>query len=536
MLRLNLLLALAALVPPAASAQATGEAELSSQEQVALDHIDAAKERLGRRDFAGAVVEADQALRLEPNNPKAYNLKATALNRLSRFDDAEAVSLRSLRIRKDGNSAAYDNLAWAQLNLGRLSEAELSAAQAIAANPDNAQAYAIRAYAREGAGGARGDILADIQKAAELSPSVFGEHLAIARKGGRMFRHEKSQALGQAGASVLGGAGASVLVLAVLFAAGGLSWLLYSTWGKISAEEPAAASPAPAAASSDDPAGLLAGKYRMNRVIGHGGMGQVWEGTDVTLGRVVALKKMSMDLGRMGSKVREYYLKEARTVASLHHPHIIGIYEILDLKSGLYLVFEMAKGKTVQQILAECRLLPLGQANAILQPVCEALDYAHALGVVHRDLKPSNIMLTEQGFVKVMDFGIARKITEKVDSGNGDAGPQRDPRGILMDHTRTIVGTPIYMAPEAEQGLVSPVSDIYSLGICLYEMVTGRLPYAPKSGMTVKLERGYPKPTSLVSNLPLPMDDLIYDALEPNPEKRLPSARQFLTRLLQASQ
>ncbi|MEE8425035.1 MAG: serine/threonine-protein kinase, partial [Elusimicrobiota bacterium] len=262
-----------------------------------------------------------------------------------------------------------------------------------------------------------------------------------------------------------------------------------------------------------------------------GGMGNVWEAVDQTLKRKVAIKKMTAEMGALGSQARELYVKEARTVASLHHPHIIVIYEIIDVPSGVYLVFEMAKGKTVQHLLAEKRRLPLPRVRDILRPVCDALDYAHGRGFVHRDLKPANIMITEQGFVKVMDFGIARRISDRVDGSSKSGTPMPDLKGIPVDRTRTIVGTPAYMAPEATEGIITPVSDIYQIGICLYEMLTGRLPYSSRSADTSKRERDYVRLAERVPGVPADAEQLVHDALDPNPETRIPSAREFLSRL-----
>jgi len=499
-----------------------------AKEHLSIKKVQAAQAKLAKRDFMGAATDADAAIRLAPRNIKAYNLKATALNRLGRFEEAEAASQRSLELISEGNPAAYDNLAWAQLNLGKYQEAILSVDSAVRMNPNDAQAFAIRAYASEQLKDERSK-LAAIERAAALAPSVFGAHLKAARQGRRMFRPGTGSAsVEEAKVNPFAGIGKLALFGAFLLIVGCLSWIAYTTWTRVLRE------PGPQEAEVHDrqDGGLLAGKYRLEQVIGHGGMGQVWEGTDVSLGRTVALKKMSTDLGKMGSKVREYYLQEARTVASLHHPHIIAIYEILDLENGLFLVFEMAKGKTVQHVVAEEKHLSLERALAILQPVCEALDYAHGRGVVHRDLKPSNIMLTDQGFVKVMDFGIARKVSETVDVESEEGqGAQRDSRGILMDHTQTIVGTPIYMSPEAERGLVTSVSDVYSLGVCFYEMVTGRPPFSSRAGLTAKIDREFIKPTLQVPGLPTAVDALVYEVLDPNPEQRIPSAREFMGRL-----
>jgi tetratricopeptide (TPR) repeat protein len=509
---------------------------LSPDERRAVELIANADRAMGSRppDFSQASLYLRQALDLAPENPSAYNKLATAYNNLKNYSGAVEAAMKSLEITggfgaENRNPAAYENLAWAQLNLGDARSAVSNASVAVQQNPRSAMAYAVRAFAYEELG-ERERMLESIEIAAGLS-RAFHNHLQRARSGKRIFRRrgaakEKSSSGEGLGKDILSAIGVALLI------SGGLFWWIWDSRRKQTEQSEAARAERErekASGAQDDDDGPLAGKYKLSRIIGKGGMGQVWEAQDVSLGRVVAIKRMTDDLDALGEKGREYYMMEARTVAALHHPHIIGIYEILDLPVGLFLVFEMARGKTVQHLLAEKHNLPLSEAVSILRPVCEALEFAHARGVVHRDLKPANIMLTDQGFVKVMDFGIARKVNTTVDTAG--AGESGETGGLQMDHTRTIVGTPVYMAPEAEQGAVGAVSDVFSLGVCLYEMVTGRLPYDARGGMALKLERQYIPASQHDGSIPATVDALIADALHPNPEHRVPSARDFRARL-----
>ncbi|MFA5140574.1 MAG: protein kinase [Elusimicrobiota bacterium] len=532
--RLCLAVSLASLVSasPVRAAEIEREAvpqedPVSEEERQALAFIQEARESLNAGRFNAAIQAADNSIGALPRNPKAYSLKATAYNRMNRFDEAEDMARESLKLKPLDNSAAYDNLAWAQLNKKDYVSAIMSAEEALRADPNDAQAYAIQANAYEQRK-QRAEMMAALEKAAELAPDRFREHLKAAMNGDRVFpppgaRDAASSESGgdsQTSMALLG------MVLLIIVCGCGL---VYFYWAK-----PERSRRAMAVVSGGGPEeperDLLAGKYELRRVIGKGGMGQVWDAKDHSLNRVVAIKQMSAELGSLGSQAREYYLQEARTVASLHHPHIISIYEILDLPSGIFLVFEMASGKTVQHLLAEKRRLPLAMVRRVLRPVCDALDFAHGRGIVHRDLKPANIMVTDQGFVKVMDFGIARRIEEKLQA-DGSAAPA-DHHGITMNQTRTIVGTPAYMAPEADKGLVSSVADVYMLGICLYEMLTGVLPYGGSLNVSAtKTERNYAKASTIVADLPVAFDEIIYDALDPNPESRLPSARVFHSRI-----
>ncbi|MFH1726303.1 MAG: protein kinase [Elusimicrobiota bacterium] len=486
----------------------------------------------GSDRWTGGIAEADALIRAAPEDPWGYQLKAARSLQAGRFGEAAQAARRAIVLIPRANIGAWHNLIFAQLNSGRSQEAQLSSIRATELIPGDAQLFAFRAYAHEQLGQEDAKLDA-IRRAAELDQANYQAKLDTALRGERMFFLMTGRKAGGPAAllrDLSGRLGWPAVLGAAALVLGSLGAIGYGAWRRALAARQAEAE-AMLEMEDDDEGGLLAGKYRFTRIIGKGGMGQVWAATDESLGRVVAIKKMTEELGKLGSKAREFYLKEARTVASLHHPHIIGIYEILDRRSGLYLVFEMASGKTVQHILAESRRLSVEKAREILSPVCEALDFAHSRSIVHRDLKPANIMLTDQGFVKVMDFGIARKISEEVGASDGRQAPVRDKRGILTDHTMTIVGTPVYMSPEAEQGVVTPVSDIFSMGACLYEMVTGHQPFDARAGMMIKIDRGYIKPSAHVPELPEGVDALIDDSLDPNPETRIPSVREFSARL-----
>jgi serine/threonine protein kinase len=257
-------------------------------------------------------------------------------------------------------------------------------------------------------------------------------------------------------------------------------------------------------------------------------MGQVSEAFDLTLDRTVAVKKMSV-AGEFESKARELCLQEARTLAGLHHPNIVDIYEILDLPDGLHLVFELLAGRTVQELLAKEKRLPVEQARGILRPVCEALEFAHGRGVVHRDLKPANIMIAQTGYIKVMDFGIARRLEDggSALSAQPEVFPRVD-RSALQAHTRTVAGTPAYMAPEAMHGIISPEADVFSLGVCCYEMLVGELPFGVQGAARTD---SYVPASSRVAGLRAGADAFLSRAMAIRREDRYRSVREFLTAL-----
>jgi len=253
--------------------------------------------------------------------------------------------------------------------------------------------------------------------------------------------------------------------------------------------------------------------YEITRKIFEGGMGIVYEATDNALARRVAIKKMRDEV-RANLEERRHFLTEARTVATLHHPNIVDIYSIVEDSGDIYLVFEYVDGRTVHQFLEEQGPLALAEAKRIIKEACDAVSYAHRQGVIHRDLKPSNIMLAANGQVKVMDFGVARQAKEAL---------------TKTAHTNTIVGTPPYMAPEQEQGSVRRESDVFALGVCFYEMVSGKLPFAGQgAGMLLnKMNGKHTLLSQIVPGLPAGVDQIVAKALDPDPEKRFRTPGEF---------
>jgi len=210
------------------------------------------------------------------------------------------------------------------------------------------------------------------------------------------------------------------------------------------------------------------GRYEVISELGRGAMGVVYKAQDPTIGRTVALKTMRLDVHGLESEdVLRRFKNEARAAGVLNHPNIVTIYDAGEQDGMFYIAMEFIEGTTLQQILVEKRILPPEQVIQISREVCKALDYAHANGIIHRDIKPANIMITPNGTVKIMDFGIAK-------AGGG------------MTSTGQVLGTPNYMSPEQVKGkLLDGRSDLFSFGVVLYEMITGEKPFVGQNVTTI---------------------------------------------------
>ena len=259
--------------------------------------------------------------------------------------------------------------------------------------------------------------------------------------------------------------------------------------------------------------GEVAGRFSMLSLLGIGGSGAVFLAKDKALNRLVALKRMSPTVS-CNAEDRTLFLEEAKTLSELRHPRIVEFYEAVEFKENLYLVLEYVDWETLQTVMALRGRLTPGEVVPILAAVAEALAFAHEKKVIHRDLKPGNIVAGPKGFVKVMDFGIARHF---------------DPDASDIQEVE-VVGTPPYMAPEQHAGVTTPLSDIYSFGVLAYTLLTGRLPFAgpPSLYYSQKMEGDYPR---LPASLPSRLRGLIDSCLMFDPGKRPPDAASLLRML-----
>nr|MDT0662794.1 Stk1 family PASTA domain-containing Ser/Thr kinase [Micromonospora sp. DSM 115978] len=273
---------------------------------------------------------------------------------------------------------------------------------------------------------------------------------------------------------------------------------------------------------------LLGGRYQVGELLGYGGMAEVHRGRDLRLGRDVAIKMLRTDLAR-DDTFQMRFRREAQNAASLNHPAIVAVYdtgeEIAPTGETLpFIVMEFVNGRTLKEVLAaEGRLMPR-RALEITADVCAALEFSHRHGIIHRDIKPGNVMMTLNGQVKVMDFGIARALA----SG-----------ATTMTQTSAVIGTAQYLSPEQARGeAVDARSDVYAAGCVLFELLCGHPPFVGDSPVSVAYQHvreDPPSPSDINRDVTPPIDAIVLKALSKNPLNRYQSAGEMRADLLRAA-
>ncbi|MBZ4016528.1 protein kinase domain-containing protein [Streptomyces purpurogeneiscleroticus] len=274
------------------------------------------------------------------------------------------------------------------------------------------------------------------------------------------------------------------------------------------------------------------GRYQLRDLLGTGGMAAVHLAYDSVLDREVAIKTLHTELGREQA-FRERFRREAQAVAKLSHTNIVSVYDSgedeLDGGTTPYIVMEYVSGQPLRDALdadiAQYGAMPTEKALKITADVLAALETSHEMGLVHRDIKPGNVMVTKRGVVKVMDFGIARAMQSGVTS---------------MTQTGMVVGTPQYLSPEQALGRsVDARSDLYSVGIMLFELLTGQLPFDADSPLAIAyahVQEEPPAPSSINRSLPPAVDAIVARALKKNPNERFPTAQAMQDECLRIAQ
>ncbi len=263
---------------------------------------------------------------------------------------------------------------------------------------------------------------------------------------------------------------------------------------------------------------ILAKRYELMEKIGEGGMSRVYRARDALLKRTVAVKVLKDQMTGDGDFIRRFR-REAQAAAGLSHPHIVNVYDVGEEDEIYYIVMEYVDGKNLKQYIRDKGRLTTHEALAIARQIAEALVQAHAAGVIHRDIKPQNILFSKDGQVKVADFGIAIAAD-----------------GSTLTCNDEVIGSVHYFSPEQARGnLAGKRSDLYSLGVILYEMVTGQVPFSGESPVSVAMKHVQEQmepPRRLVPSIPEPLERIIQKAVQKEPGKRYQDAKSFLEDLI----
>jgi serine/threonine-protein kinase len=257
--------------------------------------------------------------------------------------------------------------------------------------------------------------------------------------------------------------------------------------------------------------GQIVGKYKIHSTIGSGGFGTVYLAEDTWIDKKVALKvphKQSLDFGEL--------LREPRLLATLNHPNIVTILTAEKQENVFFIVMEFVPGETLESIVAREGALDVARALDYTCQICNAVDHAHRQGVLHRDLRPSNVIVSESGLLKVADFGTSRFLE-------------------IAAHGTTVIGSPPYMAPEQFQGKAVFASDLYSLGVTMYQMLTGAMPYdTPSPADLDRLQRGELLSSPRLKNprIPKALSDIVLKAMAPDIPARYQRAGDLLDDVL----
>jgi len=259
---------------------------------------------------------------------------------------------------------------------------------------------------------------------------------------------------------------------------------------------------------------VLNGRYELEATQGSGGMSVIYRALDRSLGRHVAVKILRPSLTQDPSFVAKFQ-NEARSIANLQHPNIVTVHDVGNDGPTYYIVMELVEGLDLKKIITSSGALPLERAVDLGIQICDGLGYAHRSGIVHADVKPQNVLITKTDIVKVTDFGIAQALT--------DTQPQQ--------RAEVVWGSPHYFAPEQARGdQPSPSSDVYSIGIVLFEMVTGELPYMANSQQALAMSHirdRIPLATERNPNVPEALAKIIHRVMSKEPQRRFQSADQL---------
>ena len=253
----------------------------------------------------------------------------------------------------------------------------------------------------------------------------------------------------------------------------------------------------------------ISGRYKILEMIGGGGMANVYLAHDMILDRDVAVKVLRLDFANSEEFIRRFH-REAQSATSLAHPNIVSIYDVGEEESIYYIVMEHVNGQTLKQYIQKNSPVPIEEALLIMEQITSAISHAHQNHIIHRDIKPQNILLDQRGNVKITDFGIAMALS-----------------ATSITQTNSVLGSVHYLSPEqARGGVANHKSDIYSLGIVMFELLTGRLPFSGESAVSIALKHLQSETPSLRRwnpNIPQSVENIVLKATAKDPFHRYES-------------
>jgi tetratricopeptide (TPR) repeat protein len=493
----------------ALASMAAGTTPSATYQDKAQALLQSAVEKLSVGDIHGALFDVSRSLLVDPANSRARVLRAHVSNLPQNHNYEAAIKDSKEALALDPKlAAALFEKGYAELQLGQSAQALSDIEQGLALDPQNGMGHLYHAMALEKSG-LIAKAIEEYNQAARLDPALKP---LVADALAQLTNSSANMPRGRLPSSIpmkdVLWALLALTAFALIFEGG--KRIFYKDWKTSVAAQPDAQLPATAKGTLQ-PGTMLDGSIRIERELARGGIGIVYQATDVKLKRTVAVKHLSRQAYESG-EVREKFLKEAQLAAKLQHPNLAQIFSVVG-DAEFYLVFEFVEGETLHDRLVRKIKLPLAEVKQVLREVGEAVDYAHSKNVIHRDLKPANVMFTAKGGYKVMDFGIAHEARR------------------MDDVTMTQAwGTPPYMAPEQEMGAVRKESDLYALGVMLYELLAGQRPFQGAGMLEKKLHGEFPP---VDHDAPAALHAFFVKALHPDAAKRFSSAKE-MSRALEA--
>lgn len=274
-------------------------------------------------------------------------------------------------------------------------------------------------------------------------------------------------------------------------------------------------------------------QYRVLSVLGVGGMGEVFLAEDTRLHRQVALKLLPAHFSQNSQRIHRFE-QEARATTALNHPNIVTLHDTGQHADAYYIVTEFVDGRTLREILNQREALPVGEALNLAQQIAQALAAAQAANIVHRDIKPENVMVRRDGFVKVLDFGLAKLADVTAETPLAQDETHEDVTPPSLTAAGALLGTVRYMSPEQARGeTVDARTDVFSLGVVLYEMLAGTHPFEYATATQTMAAILETEPAALPKAIPVALSSLVTSALHKNRDERVATAEEFAARLQQ---